>query len=536
MATLKIVSWNLRTFGDPIPPDVVLRQIAEILITHMQADIVCLQEIQAGVTTSGTIGSTVSPEITGALDALLAKLRALDPAGAWVYRLSGLNNSSRSKSMRDAYAYFFKTTPAASPHAHSDAPAQLAELQSPSILRVESGGQFPGRRPGLATFEVTASANAPPVPFNLISWHAATPCNTIGKAKNGSSSGRALMALAKLRDIGGDLRKDISGGHGITVLERVNPLPDIDTIFLGDCNYNMAASRADIVYENLTTHYQPCVSTFDHVVTTTYSADPTKPLTGSSSYDNIFVLRAHDSFAPALQFANQSGAFDFIRFQAEQLGGAAEIKYFATEAAWYVCYIDQYKRQHAEYGISDHFPVWAEFTIGAGSTASRNIHATSGADNNCLFHAVFGALDDNGIYVDPQAAAHRTTFANQLEASFAPTQFDTIRANVLSVMIEQYQDMPAWLAVAQNLLSNPLLDPTTVPEWPAMVAQYLAPIRSGRMLFVHEAEILAQQQSVTLNLWRADGGNYQMLPLNPGQAQSRDIYHCALHFFRYTPT
>ncbi|MET3724602.1 hypothetical protein [Sphingomonas trueperi] len=533
MKKLRIVSWNLRTFGDPIPPDVALRYMAEIILVNLQADIICLQEIQAGTNVTTTIGCPVSPAIVGALDNLLVKLRAADPNALWQYELSGVNNSAKAKTMRDAYAFFWKERPSRSANPHADAPALIGALGSPVILRQPEQDLFPGRRPGMMTFEVTGEDSALPVVFNLISWHAATPCNVIGKAANGASSGRALMQLATLTEIGGVLRKDRSGGWGDYVWVEVNELPALDTIFVGDCNFTMAASKADVVYHNLTTNYQPCVSTFGNIVNTTYSADPSKPFAESSSYDNIFVLRSRlGKFTQSLSFNGTSGAFDFIADQARKLGSQIELAYFANDAAWYVCYLDFYKRQHAYYGVSDHLPVYADFDIGVGSAQNQQILPTSGADNNCLFHALFGTLF-GGVYVDATAATRRTNLANWIANAIA-TNFGAVRQHVLSVMINEFQGVPAWLAAAQNLLTNAWLSPAVYGFWDAMVLNYLQGIVNGRMLWVDEAAMLALQQGITIRLHFLNDGIFQELDLNPNHAVT-ELYHFGLHFFRYQP-
>lgn len=533
MKTLKIVSWNLRTFGDPIPPDVALRGMAAIIVGVLQPDIVCIQEIQPGPNVFATIGAPISPAIDAALEDLLGKLDAAEPLAGWQLAVSGVN-SARSVSMCDAYAFFWKATPGNSPLSHADAPPLIVMLQLPEILRQPGGDKFPGRRPGMIPFEITSEPNAPPVVLNVISWHAATPCNAYGKAKNGPSSGRALMALATLTEIGGTLRRDKSGGWGDYEWIDGQPLPDVDTIFLGDCNFSMSASKADVVYRNLTTNYTPCVSTFTNIVNTTYSADPTKPFSSVSSYDNIFLLNARQGFSPAVTFTGASGAYDFIAAEARRLGGVSGIQYFADDAAWYVCFLDNYKRQCAQFGISDHLPVWAEFQVDEGLANSQEIRPTSGADNNCLFHATFGVENGVGVYVDAGATLRRTQLANAIEQAMISKNIAAIRDHVLRVMINEFGAAPTWLGVAQNLLANPLLDPFLAPEWEPMVVQYLAGIRGGRMLYADEAAMVAIQANITIELWIADAGEYRSLTLNAGHTVT-DIYHFGVHFFRFEP-
>jgi len=534
MKTLRIVSWNLRTFGDPPPGDQALRDMTAIMINALTADIVCVQEVQCGDTTSALIGGPIGQNIVNQLNRLLQALRAADPKGDWQGAYSGLN-SQRSDSMRDAYAFFWKAQPAASPLSHANASPRIAILQEPVILR-KPGTQdnFPGRRPGMASFHITDDPSAPPVLLNIASWHAPTPCNSVGKAKNGPSSGRGLFALATLTEIGGYLRQGTTGGRAYEWVDG-EPLPDVDTIFLGDCNYSMDASQAEDVYDNLTTNYEPCISSFDKIVRTTYSADPTKPFTSVSSYDNIFALKPHDKFVPAVTFNGTSGAYDFIAVQAKSLGDVSGIQYFANEACWYVCYLDQYKKQNAKQGISDHLPVYADFSVSQGSTANSRVLPTSGTNNNCLFHAVYGAPDLTGQYVDAQAAQHRTWFVQQLTNALQ-NNFPAIRDFVLRSMINQFGDTPNWVNLAQFLLSNSGVNPSLYPQWPFMVAAYLQGISAfQRMLWADEAAMLAMFAGITINLRTINQGVYQNTPLNAGQQNSVDIYHFGLHFFRFNP-
>lgn len=539
MTSLRIASWNLRTFGDPLPMEVALREIARIIVEELKADIVCLQEIQCGAAVTPSIDCPIDPAIVQGLDMLLTLLRVGDPEGNWEYRVSGVNNSGRAGSMRDAYAFFWKVTPGASALSHANAPMLVTLIQGPNILRLwtRNGDIFPGRRPGMAAFEITSQADQPPVPLNLVTIHAATPCNTVGKAKNGVSSGRAIFALAKLPDIGGTLRTGTTGGYGYQWIDGA-ALPQVDTIFLGDCNYAMDASGAQDVYRNLTTNYQPCVSTFDNPVRTTYSSNPTQPFSGVSSYDNIFVLRKHKDFTPSITFDGTAGAFDFIADQAKKLGGASGIRYFADDAAWYVCYLDNYRRQCNLPGISDHLPVVAQFDVGKGLADSQRVRPTSGTNNNCLFHATFGAPGMDGCYVDDQAVDHRNTFVNYAHQAIATNFNGAVRTAILSTMINEFDQSPNWLDAAQYLLTDPTIDPlqdaALKPEWEGMATAYLQGILNGRMLYVHEAEMLAIFWNITLRLHFGGNGAMQVQTLNDGHAVT-DIYHFGFHFFRFNP-
>ncbi len=529
MCIIRTLSWNIRTFGAPLPTDVALRGLVEIMLAS-QADIICIQEIQCGNGASENIGAPVSGAIRTAVGQIHASLSQLDPGADWRWSLSGINNSGRAASMRDAYGFFWKTKPSGSAFRHADPLIAIAMLAEPEILRQQAGGdKFPGRRPGMMTFDLTTKASAKPTAVNIISWHAATPCNTI--AKGGQvSSGRGIIELASLTEIGGVADRSYDGGRTMQLVV-INPLPKIDTIVLGDFNYSLAESGAATAYKNLLTNYQPCVSKDGDIKITTYSADPTKPFAGTSSYDNIFVLRNHLSFNASVTYANNCRTIDFIAEKARELGNASGIQYFANEAAWYVIYLDNFKRQYGTVGLSDHLPVWADFNVTEGTTATDRVLATSGLDNNCLMHATFGSVVHD-LYFDVDAANRRKTLANWIydlnRITLAP-----VRQDLLSAMIVFFEDTPGVLNKLQYLLTNPWDDPFKYLEFVIAVELYVDSIRTGRMLYWHEAAILAHAAGISINLYRIVNGKYEAISLNGGQAQSVDIYHFGVHFFRY---
>src|SRR5262245_8281540 len=309
MCIIRILSWNIRTFGAPLPTDVSLSGLVEIMLAS-QADIICVQEIQCGNYTSETIGASVSVEINTAVGKIHAGLSQLDAGADWQWCLSGINNSGRAHSMRDAYGVFWKSKPGGSKFGPANPLIAIAMLAAPLILRQASGDKFPGRRPGMMTFDLTTKPGAKPTAVNVISWHAATPCNKISKGGK-VSSGRGIIELASLTEIGGVAYRSFDGGRTSQLIE-INPLPEVDPIVLGDFNYSLAMSGAATAFENLLTKYQPCVSTASDIKITTYSADPTRPFVGTSSYDNIFLLRSHKAFNASLTYANSSGVHDFI--------------------------------------------------------------------------------------------------------------------------------------------------------------------------------------------------------------------------------
>ncbi len=535
MCNLRFLSWNLRTFGAPIPPDSALRDIARLMLVSL-ADVIAIQEVQIGRDTTGQIGSDISPDVTELLQNLCGLLRDADPDAGWVFMVSGINNSDRARSMSDAYAFFWKCYPAASKFAHADPVQKISCLQSPVIIR-RQGTDLLGRRPGMIVLDVTAKADVAPVAVNVVSWHAPTPCNQI--AKNGApSSGRGIIDLGSIPEVGGWVMVDRTGGHAVAKPEPGAPLPFVDTIVLGDFNYKMDAPKADIVYYNLLNTYQPCISTPDKIVTTTYSSDPTKPFKNPSSYDNIFALKPHGKFLPSLSFTGQSGALDFIRMEAEQLGRAAEIAYYPTETAWYVIFIDQYKRQYAKDGISDHLPVWADFKLGQGVPGgTSNARPTSGAGNNCAFHAL-GALDAaSGMYVDPDAAQHRNDLANWILAAIDPgdlARLQAIQDDLVRTLIDAYSANPQAIAFLNLCLDATAQDLAQSADFKTLVEAYIAVLRNTRMLTWHELAMLAQQLGITIRLWNSDSGEYRFRDLNAGHAVT-ETYHFGVHFFRYIP-
>lgn len=534
MCNLRILSWNLRTFGAPIPPDVALRAIA-VLMLESQADVIAVQEVQIGRDTTGQIGSDISSEVVDLLRQLCSLLDAGDPDAGWVFMVSGINNSNRAKSMSDAYAFFWKRYPARSKMAHDDPVQKISCLQDPVIIR-RPGSDLLGRRPGMIVFDVTAKADSVPVAVKVVSWHAPTPCNQV--AKTGPSSGRGIIDLGSIPEVGGVVMVDRTGGHQVAKAEPGAPLPYIDTIVLGDFNFKMDASKAEIVYHNLLTNYQPCISSPDHIVTTTYSSDPTKPFKQPSSYDNIFALKRHGKFVPSLTFTGTSAAIDFIKIDAELLGQAAEIQYYPAEAAWYVVFIDLYKRQYAKTGISDHLPVWADFKLGQGTPpGTSSAKPTSGADNNCAFHAL-GALDGlTGMYVDPDAAQHRNDLADWILAAIVPgnlARLTAIQDDLVRTLLDVYEVNPIATQHLRLCLDAAAQDLLQDDYFKSLVAHYIEILRQNRMLTWHEVAMLAQQRGITIRLWNSDAGAYVSRNLNEGHAVT-DVYHFGLHFFRYIP-
>jgi hypothetical protein len=529
MPRLRVLSWNIRTFGTHETNAEDQRRIAEIIL-NSQADIVCIQELQLGAGVTGRVGAPISAESIEVISDLVFTLLESDPGGNWWYECSGAD-SGIADHMRDAYAFVWKENPAKSKFAHAEAPDAIVELTEPVILRQPEPDAFPGRRPGL--FMVNVHFGTSVTPVNVISYHAPTPCNRFSK---GIGSGYGINALATLPEIGGGMQQGT--GRSWEYQPAVTPLPQIDTIVLGDFNYTMDDKWAQFTYNNLLTNYQACVSDPKNVVLTTYAPSGTQALRRISAYDNIFVLRKHSTFTPSLAFSS-AGAIDFIAEQAKLLGDAIGFLNFGTEAAWYVVHLDGYKRQHAVRGLSDHLPVWSEFTVGAVDATAPHILPTSGTNNNCLLHAVLGA-PVNGMYVDAAADTHRTAIVTQLQvyrtAQAIPTgaNLTPVRNAILSSMINEFAADPVATTMLQLLLAG-ATNPFLTAGFDELFGRYLASIKFGRMLYVHEAELLACLQNITVILNYVDRGRYYSMTFNPGRPNPVNIYHQALHFCRWAP-
>src|SRR5690348_6475596 len=178
MCTVRILSWNLRTFGSHDVHAEDLRRIAAIILAS-QADVVALQELMIGKGVSGQVGSTISEQSIALIVKLTLLLQEGDDGGKWCGAWSGVD-SGFADHMRDAYAFLWKATPAQSKLAHTGAPDALVDLMpNPVILRQDGKDAFPGRRPAL--FMLNAQVGSSVTPFNVIAYHAPTPCNRFSK-------------------------------------------------------------------------------------------------------------------------------------------------------------------------------------------------------------------------------------------------------------------------------------------------------------------------------------------------------------------
>jgi hypothetical protein len=413
---------------------------------------------------------------------------------------------------------------------HTEPVDGIALMSEPVILRQDPVDHFPGRRPGMITALVVAKDSVTPI--NIISYHAPTPCNKFSKGKG---SGYGINALATLPEIGGGIQQ-VRNRQWVW-LDNQTPLPQIDTIVLGDFNFTMSDKWAAFTYRNLLTYYTACVSTPDDVKYTTYAPSGMDALRLISAYDNIFVLKQHKAFKPALAKVG-SGVIDFILEQSKVLGEAIGFQDVGTgtAAAWYVIHQDLYKRQHAVRGISDHLPVWTEFSIGGADRTAAHIRPTSGADNNCLIHALFGVDNGAGLIVDPNAAKGRITLAATLQGYGVAGAFPNagIREAVVRSMLNDFASDPAAATVLRALIGN-AIDPFTAPNFGAMLAAYIKNILGGRMLWVEEVPLFALLHPITVVMHYVDRGQWHAITVNPGQASTVHIYHEGLHFSRWAP-
>ena len=530
MPRLRIMSWNLRTFAARLPPAPTIRGFTDIVV-NSKADVVCLQEIQIGENVALQIGAPISQASVNSVNMLLNALIVTDPGGAWRCAVTGANSGSQTH-MRDAYAFLWKQQPVNSNCAHAEPPNQIDVLSEAVILRQVPKDNFPGRRPGMLPLNVRAGATT--VPLNIVSYHAQTPVNKFSKDDDGAGYG--IDNLATLPEVGGG--RWYSTGWTKTFKDNVTPLPQIDTVVLGDFNCSMGFSApVNDAYHNLLTNYQGCISTLNNIVKTTYGASPADALRLVSAYDNIFALRPRATFTPALTFAS-ADCIDFIQLAAKQLGDALKIQ-FGTEAAWYVVYLDQYKKQHATDGLSDHLPVWAEFTIGAGNAAAQRILPTSQANNNSLLHAVYGAPDaQTGRYIDAHAGAKRAVIANALSGYLAQKAIPAnVRAPILSSMLVEWANDALAVSQLKNLQQQVNSDPFQAENGFAdAFTSYITDLKSGRVWYEPEAELLALLDDIPLTVHYVQGGQYAAKVVNPnGKKPAVHVYRQSLRFFRWQP-
>lgn len=348
MPNLKVMSWNLRTFGsNTLPNDIAL--IADI-IRQSNADIVCIQEVQIGVGNRNRIGTPVSPAIIANLNSLHAALNGLTVGSTWSYRVTGANQGTNERGhMRDAYAYFWLNTP-------SGVASKTASFQSitntfTDIVDISFNPnlRWPGRRPGVGVFHLWTSPMAS-LNLNIVSLHANTP-------PNGPLAAASIEYLSKLPGVGGSY----PGAAAINYL----PSPNTNTLVVGDFNYIVNGyyfpyhSLMNVSAPNLVNGYIMNIGNPGAPVLTTYSPVPANPPNLVSSYDNIFSL-SNAPYTPAVNTV-PVGAGIHIDFIAARINALMAVP--GPGLPLYIAYKLLYKDQHTPDGASDHLPVCQDFQI-----------------------------------------------------------------------------------------------------------------------------------------------------------------------------
>ncbi len=352
---IKILSWNLRTYGSTKKTADEYRVIVDTILGSA-ADIVCIQELMHGHDGNRTIGSAISQKSIRRMKRLADELVRQDPNCTWWYSYTGRNAGRSTGDVRhsaDAYGFLWKENPDQSAQNHGvnsstliDLPAGIAS--NPCILRLPTRN-FPNRRPGLLQLQVAytdAAGNAQTLPLNVISFHATTPTNQIWnykrirqqggitKVSRSPGAGKSIQLLVDFNEIG--------GGHLV-------PVPNDETVVLGDFNFDIdkAAAEPTDPYDKLRANYQMRIGALGPPITgskTTYSPISIATNRAVSSYDNVFEK------SPTNLTYVGSGVIDFIEAQVGpgQNWNAAHAKY--------------YGRQHGR-GVSDHMPVYAEYDV-----------------------------------------------------------------------------------------------------------------------------------------------------------------------------
>lgn len=366
MPRLKLMTWNLRTFGSNTTQN-DLDQIAAV-INGEGVDVVCIQEIQVG-NAANRVGAPIDSAIRRQLDALRASLQnQLNQTlgrfySAWKYDVSGANKglawglwAGDSNSMRDAYAVFWLKKPA-------DIPGRNNHFNSISLERLDildldqnANLRWPGRRPGIAVLLLDHASIPNGMNVNIVSLHAAT-----NRAAHPNASD-SIRFLPRLSEVGGAFIPQV-GVNGWQVL----PPPRTPTIVLGDFNHNPGASYDGLINAGNSSYYSLGLNQGSTVYRTAQHNPPPLPnsiapvnLTGSL-YDNILHQQTYRQGAPhRITPVAPSSAVDFISTSMQAsvnlLGGDTDLNRRAAFASLY-------KQQHMPTGLSDHLPVVQEFDI-----------------------------------------------------------------------------------------------------------------------------------------------------------------------------
>jgi len=166
MATIgfRFLSWNLDSFGK-YNYSGTMSQIAQAIIGN-GAELAVILEVfakgKAGATTKkvkvGDDLATAAAKV--AVDHLLNELVSRDAASNWKKIISGVSAGSEKK---DAYAFYWKSTPQGIAPPNYVLPTSIKLLEGPIILTTDSDGKilkFGGsRRPAACKFEMTNGAD-----------------------------------------------------------------------------------------------------------------------------------------------------------------------------------------------------------------------------------------------------------------------------------------------------------------------------------------------------------------------------------------
>jgi hypothetical protein len=170
---LRFLSWNLKDFGN-YDYSSTMSNIVQTVLTD-GADVFAIMEVVANRRVkSAKIGKDLILEgAKVALKQLCKELNRQDKVSKWMYAVSGVNAGNKD---RDAYAFFWKSTPAGST---TDPlyPTGITLKQGPDILRKDGSGKElkfgNSRRPAACLFELTnAAANPATQQIWVVSFHA----------------------------------------------------------------------------------------------------------------------------------------------------------------------------------------------------------------------------------------------------------------------------------------------------------------------------------------------------------------------------
>ena len=345
-SNIRVMSWNLRTFNESKPTHIVTKIRDYILEKHI--DILCIQEVQAGAGTKRQreIGTSVTTGIQKKLDELNALLKNSDKHSNWKYTTTGLNSSGEGR-MRDSYAFFYKETPQV--NTSNSNPANKITLaasvdgasNNPIIIRWGYKNGF--RRPGKIKFIVSVGSSKTDVPLEIYSFHAPS-------YNDGPTTGVKQLASC-------------TGGIGPSDTNFPVPDPQIPKIILGDfnCPKINIPPLPNQPYFSFNKYYRMCIGTAANPIKTTYTSTapaPTTPahtpVTLTNPYDNIYSLKQQASSDPELVLVGTGAAFDFIN---EEI--------YKSSASPATIFHELYGVQHTPSGVSDHLPVYQEFSLKA---------------------------------------------------------------------------------------------------------------------------------------------------------------------------